>query len=764
MAVTEDCISGSAFQFPTGRCPRWLLFGFLGFMVGCGQTTTDGNGPLIVHEDTGFVPVDEIPGSEAGEETGSTGGEEVGGEETGGEPRLEPGSTQAPSAGSPDGAWAPTPDVASTGEAVEGGILAHPSAFEGTFVYGISAEQGTPLTQIGGSTAGFVALPAVYDLGEDVATIRVLDVGSGQPVPGEEGVLESFPLIHEEDGSVRILLGEPTDGISFALGQNCVYASESFSLVSPPVYDGGLLTWTGEETFVPKKCGGWGIAPTSGVNVHFMRRVGANPLFEPRTADAGSPLGFFRASSSPDVLNRMPWIGSDMPDGRLNYFIGPSFPESLRPTVLAVFEDWNDVIEEAVGNRPFTVEDAPEGMLAWDPRHRFLSWDDSESLGAVAPFIEDPFTGELFGTWVIFWLGDFEGLMDKYVLWLEKHPDAPFAPFEPEATLKLALPELAKDLPPRVLRRRVLHRRDFDFREVRELSERLGKSLEGDELAEYILADFLSHELGHNLGLRHNFKGSLDFDQQTEEVPSSTVMDYILGMPKPGSYDHAAMRYAYGDGEGESAFLYCSDEHLELDPGCAQHDVGHPIEYYLAFLERLSEEIPVDQSYSDIQWQAEEAEWGKVFLRIRQFVNTDYEQFHLEEPLSVFQELLDRVLCSEDCGTHPWLRSEWALQLLYTKHVVTEYWEPGAPTNWHDLPSLNEEQAAMLMDAFFAFVVDPEQSPDVKSTIIGKLPTANVAGASDLLLALKGWLESIEVLDSSEEQVLEWIDEALQAG
>jgi len=719
---------------------------------------------VTVNEETGFVAV---AGEESGEETagqeGATGGEESGVEVPPPDPRLDPAETLVPSVDSPDGSWAPLPDPASFGESLEDGIIASPEAFEGAFVYGITAEQGSPLTQIGGSTAGFVAVPAMMDFGPSDVTIRALDPETGEAVMGADGVLESFPVTVEEDGRVRISLGDPTAGISFALGQNCTYEATSFALITPPVYADGLLTWAGDETFTPKKCGGWGLSPTSGVNVHFLRRMDANPVFESRVADPESPLGFFRASEDPEVLVRLPWIGAGFPDGMLNYYIGPFFPESLRPTVHAVIEDWNDTLEVAVGNRPFVVEDAPDGMLAWDPRHRVISWDDGAHKGAVAPFIEDPFTGEVFGAWVVFWLGDFEGLMEKYLEWLEKYPDVPFAPFEPASVLPTSFPAVAKDMPRGVLRRRVVHRRDLDFGEIRDLTERLGKSLEGDELAEYIIADYLSHELGHNLGLRHNFKGSLDFDRQAEDAPSTTVMDYILGMPKPGAYDHAAMRYAYGDGEVDSSFHYCSDEDLETDPGCAQHDVGHPIEFYLAFLKRLSDEIPSEQSYADIEWQAQEGEWGKIFLRVRQFVNSEYESFQLEEPISVFEDLLERVLCPGECPTHPWLRSEWALQLLYTKHVITEFWEPGAPTSWHDLPALTEAQAAILMESFFAFVMDPEQSLDVKSTIIGKLPTANVPGAPELLIALKGWLESLDMLGEVEEQLLEWVDQALQA-
>lgn len=98
-----------------------------------------------------------------------------------------------------------------------------------------------------------------------------------------------------------------------------------------------------------------------------------------------------------------------------------------------------------------------------------------------------------------------------------------------------------------------------------------------DELRARILSGLLAHEVGHTLGLRHNFEGSSDAlnffdefwdlkeeslqfgapmtDRQRDagmtELQYSTVMDYgarfnadIRGL---GKYDYAAIRFGYGD-------------------------------------------------------------------------------------------------------------------------------------------------------------------------------------------------------------------------
>ncbi|MCP5076872.1 MAG: hypothetical protein GY951_02275, partial [Psychromonas sp.] len=93
-------------------------------------------------------------------------------------------------------------------------------------------------------------------------------------------------------------------------------------------------------------------------------------------------------------------------------------------------------------------------------------------------------------------------------------------------------------------------------------------------IAEYMYTTTLVHELGHNLGLRHNFQGSVDKDNFYSEeratelglatVPaSSSIMDYgaspMDSLPVFGAYDKAAISYAYGR-TVEVPFTYLDEE------------------------------------------------------------------------------------------------------------------------------------------------------------------------------------------------------------
>lgn len=142
-----------------------------------------------------------------------------------------------------------------------------------------------------------------------------------------------------------------------------------------------------------------------------------------------------------------------------------------------------------------------------------------------------------------------------------------------------------------------------------------------DRLLPHVWIPTLIHEVGHNLGLRHNFKASEDKENWYSEeelkrmginrmIPYSSVMDYsysdLSSLPTLGKYDIAALRFGYqrevetnkgimkvgksisaaqekaqetaksGDGAELKfrAYGYCTDEHVGANPGCKRFDEG----------------------------------------------------------------------------------------------------------------------------------------------------------------------------------------------
>jgi hypothetical protein len=151
-----------------------------------------------------------------------------------------------------------------------------------------------------------------------------------------------------------------------------------------------------------------------------------------------------------------------------------------------------------------------------------------------------------------------------------------------------------------------------------------------DALLPYVWVPTLVHEIGHNLGLRHNFAGSEDKEnfyapgelqakagEPAVETPFSSTMDYPhtdLNMLRVmGKYDVAALRFAYrrevekagggwvkvdttladlakAGGPAIKDYGYCTDEHVDVNPNCKRFDEGTDLEEIARKLARSYEE------------------------------------------------------------------------------------------------------------------------------------------------------------------------------
>ena len=128
-----------------------------------------------------------------------------------------------------------------------------------------------------------------------------------------------------------------------------------------------------------------------------------------------------------------------------------------------------------------------------------------------------------------------------------------------------------------------------------------------EELKKILLFDLFAHEFGHVLNLRHNFYGSFDSSHWHDDLESSSVMDYLTLKQKAktdskgkaifGSYDEAALVYAYSDGkkdlakENNTSYLYCAEEHVFSNFLCNRWDHGQTIsEVMMSFIETYEED------------------------------------------------------------------------------------------------------------------------------------------------------------------------------
>ncbi len=119
-----------------------------------------------------------------------------------------------------------------------------------------------------------------------------------------------------------------------------------------------------------------------------------------------------------------------------------------------------------------------------------------------------------------------------------------------------------------------------------------------ERIVEGVVSHVAVHEFGHNLGLRHNFYGSVDAAHFEGDELSASVMDYVAAWEEAGTgdswggYDRAALKWIYGGPEVreqvmQENFLYCTDEHRTRSPLCYAHDLGiTPSQIVLNAIER----------------------------------------------------------------------------------------------------------------------------------------------------------------------------------
>jgi hypothetical protein len=202
------------------------------------------------------------------------------------------------------------------------------------------------------------------------------------------------------------------------------------------------------------------------------------------------------------------------------YYLDRGAPEPIRSALLEGAGWWNQAFEAAGYKNAFRVELLPEGADPMDVRYNLIQWVHRYSRGwSYGASITDPRTGEIIKGQVT--LGSLRGRQDYLIA------EALLAPYE-----------AGKPVPPE-LQRVVLAR----------------------------LRQLAAHEVGHTLGLAHNYAASMH--------NRSSVMDYpppLIRLKGPGAPD-LSDAYATGIGEwdrvainyGYREFPAGTDEHKQLD-------------------------------------------------------------------------------------------------------------------------------------------------------------------------------------------------------
>jgi uncharacterized protein DUF4953 len=119
------------------------------------------------------------------------------------------------------------------------------------------------------------------------------------------------------------------------------------------------------------------------------------------------------------------------------------------------------------------------------------------------------------------------------------------------------------------------------------------QALTGKQKLEAYIQHVVTHEVGHTLGLRHNFKGSLM--PPTSSIMEYSVLEAAIAAPTPGPYDRAAIAYLYGKSTALPTQPFATDEDTLSDPDAVRFDAPSPtplVDYQIPAWSRRSPPTP----------------------------------------------------------------------------------------------------------------------------------------------------------------------------
>jgi hypothetical protein len=286
--------------------------------------------------------------------------------------------------------------------------------------------------------------------------------------------------------------------------------------------------------------------------------------------NAGTTQRFVQRWNLPQGAKPVRWLVNDLSGLQKD----PKFaPYDFFAAIKSGIESWNQVF----GYPVFVVEKAgPDDSFANDDQNFFVVEQNPRQALAVANARVNPNTGEVRGASIHFYSGWMDvalrSLLDPTAM-----PDPAMMPPAPTMADATA-PGTATSLSWEGFRNDALCTMAAPSADqvaagvASEAAIALVTGMSPKEKIERFIAHIAAHEVGHTLGLRHNFKGSL-------APPSSSVMDYLVALDQvaqvsPGAYDLAAIRNLYGMSPDLPRQPFCTDDLVGRDPLCAQRDAA----------------------------------------------------------------------------------------------------------------------------------------------------------------------------------------------
>ncbi len=393
------------------------------------------------------------------------------------------------------------------------------------------------------------------------------------------------------------------------------------------------------------------------------------------------------------------------------FWIENTVPDQFRPAFREGILAWNKSFEKIGFKNAIIAKQMPDDA-EWDPadiRYNTVRWMIQPGSGiAVGPSRANPITGEIYDADVRVSSDWIRHYYNEYTMQM-----GPLLEQDPISSHHDSIQFTLHDN----------HRCNYAFEKQNQISflwdYMLAKNIvqgSQEELDKFVhegIVDLILHEVGHTLGLRHNFKASsmlspsqlADSKVVSQYNITSSVMDYTPAnifdkgnhffLTEPGIYDDWAIEYAYSTCDNfkneedclsniisksikNPALVYGTDEDAdECDPLTSRYDMSSdPIEYYEIYLDMirdywntlLEDSMVEGKSYNYIKNRFQQGlyEYFRASRHIYKFIGgIYYSRHHIgdidKDPFIVVDakdqrraiNFLDKYIFSEDLFNFP---------------------------------------------------------------------------------------------------------------